>query len=126
MKSSFSYDKEKFIFQFVGQFNAAKLQTPAPSCHIHFLHGVQNVAELFDFLFRISVRRTSFEAVQFFVVVIFYLLAYSCQQTFFFTNLMLTAAFTVYGYYRRSFFQLSTIDFLLYVPVIEISGYQSE
>ena len=126
MKSSFAYDKEKFVFQFVGQFDAAELQAPAPSCHVDFLHGVQDVAELFDFLFRISVGRMSLEAVQFLVVVVFYLFAYGSQQTFLFANLMLSAAFTVYCYDGRSFLQLSTVYFLLYVPVVEISGNQSE
>ena len=93
METSFSYDEEYLVFQFVGKGNVSELQTAAPSGNFYFLHGVEDVAELFDFLFRIFIGRMTLEAVELFVVVIFNLLAYGCQQTFLFADLMLSAAF---------------------------------
>lgn len=93
METAFSDYQEQLVFQFIGNFHATELQAAAPSGHFLFFHGVHDFPEFINLFFRIGIRRMTLEAVQFFVVVILNLFADGCQQTFFFADLMLSAAF---------------------------------
>ena len=126
VEPSFADDQKQFVFYFVGELDTPELEAAAPSGHFFFLHGIHDFAELIHFFRRIFFGGTSFETVQFFVVVIFYLFAYGGQQAFFFTNLVLSATFAVYRNYFRFFLQLAFVYFLLYVFVVKVTGYESE
>lgn len=119
METAFPDYQEKLVFQFIGNLHTTELQAAAPSGHFLFFHGVHDFPEFINLFFRISVRRMTLEAVQFFVVVILYLFADGCQQTFFFTDLMLSATFPVHRLDFRGFGQFSAVNLLLYGAVVE-------
>ena len=81
--SSFSNNQEKFIFQFIGQFDETKLKAPAPSCHFVVFASQHYFPEFLHFLIGVFIGGTSTKTVQFFVVVIFNFLADSSKQTVF-------------------------------------------
>ena len=126
LEAPFANDEEQFVFQLVRKFDTPKLQAAAPSCHFLLFHGKHDFAEFINFLIAVFIGLTTFEAVQFFVIVIFDLFADGSQQTFLLADLMLSAAFTVYIHHGRSFLQFAAVYLFLNVPVVEISGYQSE
>ena len=86
LEAPFANDEEQFVFQFVRKFDTPKLQAAAPSCHFLLFHGKHDFAEFINFLIAVFISLTTFEAVQFFVIVIFYLLADGSQQTFLFAD----------------------------------------
>ena len=117
--SAFTDDEKKFILQFVRQFDEAKLETAAPSCHFIILAGEHHFAELFDLFLRVFVRCTATETVKLFIIVILDAFADSSQQTVFFTSLVLSATFFIHFHYGRNLFQFTFLN--LFVDAIIIS-----
>lgn len=122
MEAAFADYQKHFVFDFVWQFDAPELEATAPSGYFLFFHGVHYFAEFVGFFRRVVFGGTALEAVQFFIVIILYLFAYGGQQAFFFTNLVLSATFAVHRHYFGFFLQFALVYFLLYVPVVEITG----
>jgi hypothetical protein len=116
--SSFSDNEEKLVFQFVGQFDEAKLEATAPSCHLIVLAGEHHFAELFYLFVGIFVGSTTAETVQFLVVVIFYTFADGGQEAILFASLMLSTTFLINLHYRRNFFQFAFLNLLVDTIII--------
>ena len=76
VESPFPDNKEYFVFQCVGQGDAAQLQAAHPSCHFIVTHRIEDISELVYFRFAIRRSVLSPETVEFFIVVILYLFAY--------------------------------------------------
>ena len=79
-ETAFADDEEHFILDVVRQGYATQLQAAHPSGYVRVLHGVEHVAELVFLLGSIGIGSGADVFVQFFVIVIFYLLADGCQQ----------------------------------------------
>ena len=113
----FADNEEHFVFESIGQRDTTQLQAAHPPSHVFLTHGVEHVAEFVFLLCRIAIGRSADVTVQLFIVVILYLLAHSCQQTFFLAHFVLSAAFHVYGVYFWQLFYFSAFHFLLQLPV---------
>ena len=94
--SQFSDNEKDLVLQVVRQSNSAELQAAYPSGYVFGLHGVEHVAELFFLLGRIGVAGRADVLVQFFVVVVFYILADGSQEAFLFAHFVLSATFRVH------------------------------
>ena len=90
-ETAFADDEEHFILDVVRQGYATQLQAAHPSGYVRVLHGVEHVAELVFLLGSIGIGSGADVFVQFFVIVIFYLLADGCQQAVTFADFMLSA-----------------------------------
>ena len=121
-ETAFADDEEHFILDVVRQGYATQLQAAHPSGYVRVLHGVEHVAELVFLLGSIGIGSGADVFVQFFVIVIFYLLADGCQQAVTFSDFMLSAALGIHFLHFGHGVQFAAVYLLLQFPVAYNSG----
>ena len=122
VRRRFADDEEHFILDVVRQGYATQLQAAHPSGYVRVLHGVEHVAELVFLLGSIGIGSGADVFVQFFVIVIFYLLADGCQQAVTFADFMLSAALGIHFLHFGHGVQFAAVYLLLQFPVAYNSG----
>ena len=93
--SSFTYNHENLILQLIGQGYCAQLKRTYPTRHFVLAHRVKHLTKFLDFIGSISIAITPTKAIQLFIIVILYLLTYSCKQTLLLAGFVLTTTLHV-------------------------------
>lgn len=83
--------EDYLVFQSVGEIYAAQLQGANPSRNFFGAESGEDVLEFLDFGIAVAVALASSEAVEFFIVVVLYLLTHGSEEAILFAHLMLAA-----------------------------------